>query len=193
MATVRSNNPVACVYCKAEFYPFVGTRYVQRFCTKACHRESRKRPSAERLWKQVEKTDGCWVWTGCTRHFGYGVLSLYGRGKSAVAIHRLSWELAYGPIQDGKCVLHKCDNPRCVRPDHLFLGTRLENNRDCTSKGRNNQKGRAIGVVITEDQVRELRRRSAAGESASSLARAYRITKPAAWNIIHNKRRTSVS
>lgn len=76
---------------------------------------------------------GCWNWTGFINPKGYGQLSFKRR---TVRAHRLAWALAYGPIPDGLCVCHRCDNRRCVRPDHLFIGTNLDNMRDMVAKGR---------------------------------------------------------
>lgn len=87
-------------------------------------------PIAPRFWSKVHITDGCWLWTGALRN-GYG---RFGSRPFKYA-HRVSWELANGPTGDLK-VLHRCDNPRCVRPDHLFLGTQLDNMRDRSAKGR---------------------------------------------------------
>ena len=92
--------------------------------------------AADRLWARVTKTGTCWVVTPTPTLYGepsYGMISV--KGKSWPA-HRLSWTLAYGPIPEGMCVCHHCDNPPCVRPDHLFLGTRADNNRDRDQKGR---------------------------------------------------------
>lgn len=86
------------------------------------------------FWDRVEKGDGCWRWTGKPSSAGYGRV---GVGKRRVVFaHRRAWELTHGPVPDGMCVLHRCDNPICVRPDHLFLGTRGDNARDMASKGR---------------------------------------------------------
>ena len=76
---------------------------------------------------------GCWLWTGCVVSRGYGNITIAGKTMYA---HRLSWELHVGPIPDGQCVLHRCDTPACVRPDHLFLGTKKDNAADRDFKGR---------------------------------------------------------
>lgn len=92
----------------------------------------------DRFWSKVDKAEeGCWNWTAATLlppHLPYGRFSYEG-GKHVYA-HRFSWELHHGRIPKGKLVLHRCDNPRCVRPEHLFLGTHLDNMRDKIAKGR---------------------------------------------------------
>src|SRR5574341_1528919 len=85
----------------------------------------------ERFWRRVQKTDTCWFWL--TGSGTYGWFSFEGK---ALGAHRMSWILAHGPIPKGMCVLHHCDIPRCVRPDHLFLGTHSDNMRDMWAKGR---------------------------------------------------------
>lgn len=102
----------------------------------------------QRFMQKVEKTEGCWLWRAATDSKGYGRFSVGpshkpdgSRRNSMVAAHRASYEHANGPIPEGPgfhgyCVLHRCDNPACVRPDHLFLGTNADNVRDMDSKGR---------------------------------------------------------
>ena len=90
---------------------------------------------AERFWRYVRKTDGCWEWTGATQFPGYGKLGL-GDGARVGYAHRISWELHYGSIPEGMEVLHRCDNPPCSRPDHLFLGSQADNLADMRAKGR---------------------------------------------------------
>jgi hypothetical protein len=92
-------------------------------------------PAAQRFWANVEKHDkGCWLWIGNGKHkFGYGKIYVDGRHMNA---HRFSYELHNGPIPDGLWVLHHCDVPECVRPDHLFLGTGGDNIHDCIKKNR---------------------------------------------------------
>ncbi len=90
----------------------------------------------ERYWAKVEKTnDGCWGWVSGTDAFGYGRLIAPG-GRKNLKAHRVSWELHNGPIPGGMCVLHRCDNPPCSNPDHLFLGTKADNVADMNAKGR---------------------------------------------------------
>lgn len=86
-----------------------------------------------RFWKKVQRTDYCWTWTGRPNEKGYG---RFGINYRNVFAHRFSWLITHGDIPEGLNVLHKCDNPICVRPDHLFLGTIADNNEDMRSKGR---------------------------------------------------------
>jgi hypothetical protein len=92
-------------------------------------------PWQDWFWTNVDKSGECWTWTGSLSRgtSGYGSANAPGRRVHA---HRLSWELANGPVPDGLWVLHHCDNPPCVRPDHLHLGTQSENLRAAVSRGR---------------------------------------------------------
>lgn len=92
----------------------------------------------DRFWKMVEKRepDGCWEWQGNVLSDGYGSIRMPGAQGQPVKAHRYSWELHHGPIPEGVLVLHRCDNQRCVRPDHLFLGSQSDNMQDMHNKRR---------------------------------------------------------
>lgn len=92
----------------------------------------------DRYLSKVVKRRGCWGWLGARTYWrgGYGVLGRGGRSQGLVLAHRASWEIHRGPIPDGMCVLHKCDNPPCTNPAHLFLGSKRDNARDMVGKGR---------------------------------------------------------
>lgn len=91
------------------------------------------------FYKIVIKYDGCWGWKRKVLKNGYTLINM-GR-KKALLGHRVSWRIHYGPIPDKMLVLHKCDNPSCTNPEHLFLGTHLDNTRDMDQKGRRVNKG----------------------------------------------------
>ena len=115
----------------------------------------------ERLWRKVEKTEGCWNWLGGKRANGYGQIQEGGKGSRGLLPHRVSYELANGPIPDGLVVMHSCDNPSCVNPAHLTVGTYKDNMDDMAAKGRR-KPGRPIGdrnfnAKLDEDMVRFIR------------------------------------
>ena len=94
-------------------------------------------PSFEqRFWEKVKKTSKCWIWTGAKDGFGYGIIAIGGGLKLNIRTHRAVWFLTNGYIPIGMCVLHHCDNPPCVNPNHLFIGSNRDNVLDAVKKGR---------------------------------------------------------
>lgn len=157
----------------------------------------KRTPPAERFWPRVDKTGGteaCWPWTG-GRGGKYGSFAL--THHTSVGAHCMAWALANGPIPNGMMVLHSCDNPPCCNPAHLFIGTHSDNMKDAAAKGRLalQQRGRiqrATGTRhhnsrLTEDNVREIRRRAADGETQREIARRFSITQPAVGYIVRRE------
>ncbi len=124
----------------------------------------------------TEPNSGCWLWLGAANSRGYGWVR---RGGKTYLAHRFAWTRARGAIPHGMSVLHRCDVPCCVNPDHLFLGTRADNNADMVAKGRQARGEKKLRLAkLSESQVHEIRSRVAAGESQRSIARAFEICQP---------------
>lgn len=144
------------------------------FCSEQCQRGSVE----QRFYQKINKTDGCWYWTGSLNHCGYGTFNC--RDKTWLA-HRLSYQWSVGSIPDGYSVLHKCDNPKCVRPDHLFLGTQADNVVDMMAKGRCRSR------KLVESEVLEIRRRMASKEHRGRIAREFGVSYALLFAIANKK------
>ncbi len=138
---------------------------------------------AERFGKYVKKTDTCWLWIGSKCPKGYGRMNV--KGKSVIA-PRISWKIHYGGIPQGKYVLHKCDNPSCVNPDHLYLGNQYDNMADMYRSGRaKHKRGEENGKSkLTEAIVREIRTST---NTLVALARKFGINRRTVWSVQSRK------
>lgn len=139
---------------------------------------------SDRLWSKVDRSAGpnaCWPFTGKCQSGGYGVQHVGGKPGRTIYAHRLVYRITTGTDPIGKAVCHRCDNPPCCNPAHLFLGTIGDNVRDMVAKGRHRTPHRWAGPVgeqvggakLTAEKVREIRRRSASGEGSCALGRVY--------------------
>jgi hypothetical protein len=141
-----------------------------------------------RFWEKIDiPLDGnaCWPWLGALSSNGYGNVNL---GGKTVRAHRVAWVLANGPIPDGMCVCHACDNPRCVNPIHLWLGTHGDNSRDMAAKGRcgGDQRGEANHHArLTDRDVLAIRRLAATGTlTQAEIGCRYGVTPSSVGNIV---------
>ncbi len=145
----------------------------------------------ERFWSKVRKGSGCWLWLGARNNYrgGYGCFRRKSPRKM-VRAHRYAWEMVKGLIPTGKAVLHHCDNPPCVRPNHLFLGTDLDNVRDMVIKGRARHDGRKPqgeehgASKLTDSDVRIIRTERNRGVLYAVLARRFGVGETAIRNIV---------
>ena len=159
------------------------------FCSGSCRtahfNEERARPIRELFMNNVDKTSSCWLWTGALGRGGYGrATAARGKKNRSELAHRLSHKLFKGPIPKGMFVCHTCDNPRCVNPDHLWLGTRQDNVDDMVSKGRSLRGTRNPHARLNPQQVREIRRRVAEGENRKDIQEEYGIAPSTLHSII---------
>lgn len=144
------------------------------------------KPIHERLLSKTIKTGYCWLWTGCVTKFGHGQIQTRKNGiKKLEATHRVSFELAYGEIPDGLFVLHKCDIPNCINPEHLFLGTKADNSKDMVSKKRQKSGVALPQAKLNDHLVNEIRKSNL---NQPALSKKYGVSQPCISNIIHGKR-----
>lgn len=193
--------PRFCKYCGQPFRARADAVKVGRgvYCSRSCAaRDLNPRHDVpSRFWSKVLKSDGCWEWQAGRLSSGYG---MFWRGDRSYGAHRVAFELAYGPISDGLFVCHHCDNPACVRPDHLFLGTQKDNRIDCVRKGRQAKGGTYWSAKspeklrrgedhhwakLTAEQVHEIRTHTEV--TGADMARRLGISRTTVYDIRNHK------
>src|ERR1035437_2127734 len=142
----------------------------------------------ERFWAKVKKTlFGCWEWQAAiVPTTGYGAFTF--ESYKVVSAHVFSWILKHGPVPKGMCVLHECDNRKCVRPSHLWLGTRDDNMQDMIQKGRAIHAcgSQSSAAKLTEEIVRKARVESK-NTITAELARKYGVTHATMSRVLERK------
>ena len=150
-------------------------------------------PMADRFWIKVEKLgpNDCWPYRGEINHSGYGIFNPWAEHRGRCMAHRMAWELTFGKVSHGKEVCHKCDNPPCCNPGHLFEGTHAENMADSKNKGRargaRGEKHRC--AILNESQVIEIRRLAATGTiSQRRIGILFGVSKPTINGIVSRRK-----
>jgi hypothetical protein len=151
-------------------------------CYDRLRREEADANLAERFYSYVERTDACWLWRGPTDRDGYGIITYHNRASRAP---RIAYIIAHGSIPDGAAICHTCDNPLCVRPDHLYAGSLSDNRRDAQQRNRWARKNldnvprgeRNTRARLTDDDVREIRAALARNETQPAIAKRYGVNQ----------------
>ncbi len=182
--------------CKVDdcYNPIVGRGWCRRHYSRWHRGQDVTAPSMfektseERFWEKVDKSGDCWLWIGAIKGGGYGSFRYK---ESQVIAHRHSWFLKNGQIPEGMCVCHTCDNPPCVNPDHLWLGTHADNMRDRANKKRgvsNPPLGeQAYNSILTEGDVRVIRSLYSLGVKQSVISKFLDVPFRRVWKIVHRK------
>lgn len=192
---------VQCANCNKDVFRYDceinNSKYGRSYCDSQCRVEARvkfRTPPSERFWRHVQRLspDECWEWTGALQHNGYGQFAVMpptdGNAGRTVRASRYSWELHYGEIPDGLLVCHKCDNRKCVNPNHLFLGTPKDNTQDMIDKGKSFGPNTEVGKERVRDankqrrlldpqQVMEAKTKREQGATVIALAREYGVAR----------------
>lgn len=169
-----------CPNCHKPFAP-TENRTRQIYCTSKCFHVFRRKSPEVRFWKYVNKTDGCWLWTGNKHTDGYGRFTR--SHHDSVPAHRYSWMIHYGDIPSGMQICHRCDTPPCVNPSHLFLGTPKDNYDDMVNKGRQ----KSGPFILTREQAVYIKSIPRTYGAISRIARELSVTRGVVYRVINGK------
>ncbi|NJL99883.1 MAG: hypothetical protein HC924_14280 [Synechococcaceae cyanobacterium SM2_3_2] len=156
------------------------------------HQFPRHLTPEQRFWRKVVRgktLDDCWQWVGC-KAGRYGQTSSKGENKrTRIPAHRFSWQIHNGEIPPDLLVCHRCDNPECCNPSHLFLGTCADNIADCHAKGRNaDRRGEKHPLAkLTEVQVQQIRERKLGGMSNREIAKLFDVSTAQIQRVVKKK------
>ena len=184
----RSQNKPGPKYCGYECYQKVSGKRLReiKFVWIEATEEERKAHLSRYFERNVIKTDGCWDWKTKSDSRGYVRMS-YARNHPRISAHVYSWKINFGEVPTSMYVCHKCDNPRCTKPDHLFLGTAKDNNRDCVKKDRH-PKGERHGMAkLNEELVNKIRQLIKLRIVVPEIARKLKISLHAIYHIKSGK------
>src|SRR3990167_298323 len=191
---VRGLEKVICKYCGKIFTGRISAR--RKYCSSRCAQLSTVIPCEKRFWSKVNKgtNNECWMWNGSKDREGYGSVYRWENRKRIyiTKAHRYSWALTNGSIPDGLKVLHHCDNPSCVNPSHLFIGTQSDNMKEMYNKNRANNRGSANpNTHFSEAEIISMRGNYKRGDAAS-LAKKYNVHIDTIYNIIRKVQWTHI-
>jgi len=151
-------------------------------------------PLGIRFARKIQAAPGeCWTWVGAKNEHGYGVLGRGGRGDGLIKAHRIAYELFYRiALQPSQCVLHRCDNPPCVNPDHLFLGTQTDNLLDMRTKQRDSPPPHRVGVFnnkakLNDEKVIHIFSLRNAGLSIRQIAESLGVARKTVHSVLNRK------
>lgn len=183
-----------CISCGNEFHRIVTKgRNQPSFCGRECYdkyhfiwSQATEEQILERLKMHFEKNvirqDGCWDWKGYIARNGYAEIAR-SKNFSIKHAHRISWMIHKGKIPEGLFICHKCDNPKCTNPDHLFIGTHQDNNKDRDEKGRTIKGEKVASSILNDEQVREIKNLLSLDHSTSEIAKKFAISTTTAKRI----------
>lgn len=169
-----------CPHCGSSFHKprHPEVIYCSRKCSNTVAWQGKPRTRLEdRFWQSVDKSGDCWIWTGSRHSCGYGQIAT--KAQKPITTHRLSYIIHNGPIPSGMVIRHTCDNPPCVRPDHLVLGTHADNVADKVAKKRHRWGSRMPTAKLTESDIPIIRRMLASGVEHQEIASRFGVSRTA--------------